>query len=74
MAYLGTKIPNSIPVHGLLATEIKILCQTDDGIELKLQCYINHGPEWSVEFSISIQIPYRHFSYCWVLKMFDFAK
>ena len=42
--------------------------------QCKLQCYINHGPEWNVEFSIPIQTPYEHFDCCWVLKMFDFTK
>ena len=35
--------------------------------QCKLQCHINHGPEWNVEFSIPIQTPYKHFDCCWVL-------
>ena len=31
--------------------------------QCKLQCNINYGPEWNVEFSISIQTPYKHFDY-----------
>ena len=41
---------------------------------LKRQCYIDYGPAWSVEISIPIQTPYKHFSDCWVLKMCDFTK
>ena len=40
----------------------------------KLQCHINHGPEWNVEFSIPIQTPCKQFDCCRVLKMFDFTK
>ena len=42
--------------------------------QCKLQCHINRGPEWNVEFSIPIQTPYRISANCWVLKMCDFTK
>ena len=42
--------------------------------QCKLQCNINHGPEWKVEFWIPIQTPYKHLGCGWVLMMFDFTK
>ena len=57
-ACLGTRIPHSILVNNLLTIEIKILFLT---LTMQLQCHINHGPEWNVKLSITIQIPYRHF-------------
>ena len=42
--------------------------------QCKLQCHINQRPEGNAEFLITIQNPYKHFDYCWVLKMFDFTK
>ena len=69
-ACFGTKILHSILVHDLPCIEIRIRHLK----QCKLQCHINHGPEWNVEFSIPIQTPYEHFDYCWILKMFDFTK
>ena len=34
------------------------MSETDDAIEVKLQCDINHGPEWNMDFSIPIKSSY----------------
>ena len=58
---MGTKIP-------YLLLRSRFISETDNGIECKFQCKINHGPEWNVKFMIPIQTPYGHLSNCWVLK------
>ena len=48
---MGIKIPHSILVSDLLAIEIKnFIPETNDGITSTLQCHVNHGPGWNVEF------------------------
>ena len=38
-------------------SKLNSISETDNGIQFKLQCDINHGPNWNVEFSIPIQPP-----------------
>ena len=72
---MGTRSSHSILVHDLLAIEIKILFLKMTIVsEFKFHCQINHGPEWNVEFSIAIEIPYRHCSNPWASKVCDFTK
>ena len=39
-----------------------LFSETDNCIEFKFQCQINHGPEKDLEFSVPIQTPDRNFS------------
>ena len=50
---MGKKIPHSILVHDLLATELDSISETGNCIEFVFQCQINYGPEWNVELSFS---------------------
>ena len=57
-----------------LLLKLKFISDSKNGIESEFQCEINRGPEWTVEFSIPIQILYKHFLNFWALKMSDFTK
>ena len=57
-----------------LLSKLKFISESDNRTESEFRCQINHGPEWNVEFSISIQTPYRYFSNFWALKMSHFTK
>ena len=67
---MGTMIAHFSLVHYLLA-KLRFVPESDNGIEFKLLCHINHGPEWNVEFSIPIQTPYWHFPNFWAYSMSD---
>ena len=63
-ARFGTRIPHSVLVHDLLDIEIDYsISDTDNGIEFKSPCKINHGPEMNVGFSIPMQTHYRHLKF-----------
>ena len=57
-----------------LLLRLKFIYETNSGIELKILCQIDHGPEKNMKFLISIQTPYRHFSNFGVLRMSNFTK
>ena len=54
-----------------LLMKLKIISETDNGIEFEFQYQKNHGPEWNAKLSIPIGAPYMHFC---VLKMSNSTK